>query len=201
MDGLIIVSLVSLWCLVIVNLVITLKMFQWVDERNEMRRRFIETTELEVGHRAPDFAAVNLDGEPVKLPDYSGQRVAFIFVSPFCASCREEIPDIARLAPLAMRNASVLFVLVTEASVRETRVWLDTLRSEDGVDVTIPVLVAPSQKTSFFDQYNPGGMLPYFCLLDADGVVEARSLLIDRPWIVQRRSWESTSRLAPWMAP
>jgi hypothetical protein len=200
-DGLIIVSLVSLWCLVIVDLVITLKIFGWVNERNEMRRRFIETTELEVGHRAPDFAAVNLDGDPVKSPDYSGQRVAFIFVSPFCASCRDEIPEIVRLAPMAMRNARVQFVFVTDATARENRVWLDTIRSEDGVDITIPVLAAPSQNSSFFEQYNPGGMLPYFCLLDADGVVEARSLLVDRAWTVQKRAWEGTGRLAPWMAP
>ena len=47
-----------------------------------------------VGHPAPDFAALTLDGRQVRLSDYRGQPVWLNFWGSWCPPCRAEFPDL-----------------------------------------------------------------------------------------------------------
>jgi cytochrome c biogenesis protein CcmG, thiol:disulfide interchange protein DsbE len=47
----------------------------------------------QIGQRAPDFSAINADGELVSLSDFEGQPVWLNFWGAWCPPCRAEIPD------------------------------------------------------------------------------------------------------------
>ncbi len=99
---------------------------------------------------------------------------------------------------MAQKNKGVELVLVSDANATETQAWLDMVRSKDGVEVHFPVLVTPGD-AQFIKVYNPTGSVPYFCLVDEHGLVQARSLFVESDWPKVRRSWEGTTELAPWM--
>ena len=200
------INLIAMWCVVLVNLLLTLRAVRWLRAGEEMRARLaqLETAPLlPVGEPAPDFHARTLSGEPVRLADFAGRGVAFVFVSPQCGGCRRELPALGRLGPLATRRAGVELVLVSDRGAAETHDWLETIRHEDGVDVTLQVLVAPPAFSDMLTSYNPRGLVPYFCLLDGQGVVQARDPLGMGEWPSLRRAWEAVTpvRSTPWRSP
>jgi AhpC/TSA family len=200
------INLIALWSMVLVNLLLTLRAVRWLRAGEELRARLtqLETAPLlPVGEPAPDFHARTLSGEPVRLADYADRAVAFVFVSPQCGGCRRELPALARLGPLARRRAGVELVLVSDRGAAETHEWLDTIRHEDGVDVGLGVLVAPPAFSDLLAVYNPRGLVPYFCLVDERGVVQARDPLGMGEWPRLRRTWEAVTpvRPTPWRSP
>ena len=48
----------------------------------------------EVGHLAPDFTLVDLEGNQVKLSDLRGKTVFLNFWTTWCPACRAEMPEI-----------------------------------------------------------------------------------------------------------
>lgn len=59
-----------------------------------VRDRFLP---VEVGTPAPDFAAQNLKGEPVRLQDLRGEVVLLNIWATWCPPCKEEMPSMQRL--------------------------------------------------------------------------------------------------------
>jgi cytochrome c biogenesis protein CcmG, thiol:disulfide interchange protein DsbE len=59
-----------------------------------VRDRFLP---VEVGTRAPNFLATDLDGEPVALTNLVGEVVLLNIWATWCAPCREEMPSMQRL--------------------------------------------------------------------------------------------------------
>lgn len=58
------------------------------------RERFLP---VEVGSRAPNFEATDLDGRRVSLSDLAGQVVLLNIWATWCPPCREEMPSMQRL--------------------------------------------------------------------------------------------------------
>lgn len=59
-----------------------------------LRDRFLP---VEVGSRAPEFQAFELDGTPVSLADLRGEVVLLNIWATWCPPCREEMPSMQRL--------------------------------------------------------------------------------------------------------
>ena len=59
-----------------------------------VRDRFLP---VEVGTRAPSFAATDLQGRPVRLEDLRGQVVLLNIWATWCGPCRDEMPSMERL--------------------------------------------------------------------------------------------------------
>lgn len=59
-----------------------------------VRDRFLP---IDVGGRAPDFVARDLEGREVKLAELQGEVVLLNIWATWCAPCREEMPSMQRL--------------------------------------------------------------------------------------------------------
>jgi hypothetical protein len=203
MEIFLLTSLSILWAAMLVNLALTLRLLRWVRATKEARMKQQEPVEkrpeLVVGTPAPEFKAKTLAGQSVRLDDYAGCSVAFIFVSPACGHCRLEMPMLINLTPLAKKNADVEIILVSDWGPVVTHQWLDTIRVEDGVDVTLPILVAPRGKSDFLDDYNPSFLTPSFCLLDMHGNIEAKGRIPSTEWSKIKRNWQGGTKLSPLM--
>lgn len=202
MDTLSSFSQLILWGVVLVNLGLTLRIVRLLRAQEALRKRTAaaeQRPELTVGGVAPEFVARTLAGESVSRRTYADRSVAFLFVSPHCGHCRRELPMLMSLAPLARQHADVTLVLVSDSSAAETHAWLTTIREEDGLAVDLPVLVAPRTMYDFVLIYNPRGLSPYYCLLDTQGMIQARGPLGTGDWPALQRAWGGTAngRVAP----
>ena len=203
MEMLLLISLSILWGALLINFALTLRMLRWIRATNEARMSHREPAEerqkLVIGGPAPEFKARTLTGQAARLDDYAGRSIAFIFVSPACGHCRMEMPTFSRLAALAKKNMNVEIILVSDWGPVVTQQWLETIRNEDKVDVTIPMLVAPRGKTDFLDDYNPSHISPSFCLLNAQGKIQATGHIPSTEWSKLKRTWEGATTLSPFM--
>ncbi len=197
MEMLLLISLNIFWGVVLVNAVLILRVIRWIRVTNETRvpqRERAVRPELMIGASAPEFKARTLAGQPIRLDNYARRAVVFIFVSPHCESCRREMSTLTKLGPLAKKNVGVEMILVSCEDSTETQSWLDKIRTEDRVDVTLPVLIAPRGKSDFLEDYNPSRLFPGFCLLDEQGMVQARGPIPSVEWWKLKRNWEGITR-------
>jgi cytochrome c biogenesis protein CcmG, thiol:disulfide interchange protein DsbE len=148
--------------------------FIWVN-----RDRF---TPLDVGSRAPDYAAYTLDGDAVQLSDFHGDVVLLNIWATWCAPCVREMPALQRLhEALGPRGLRIVAVSVdappallealgrTRAEVREFA---------DRFGITFTVLHDPSGEIQ--SRYQVNG-LPTTFIIDRDGRIR-RKLLGAAEW-------------------
>jgi len=93
----------------------------------------------EVGDLAPDFQLAQLDGSELSLADLRGQGVVLVFWASWCQFCREEAPNVNKLAgDFAGRGVRVFGVNVresqarTEAGIKNFGIRYSVLRDTDG---------------------------------------------------------------------
>ncbi len=163
MNEVLVVSSVLLWLLVGGNLLLTLALVRRLNGLPPQPAP--PESGLKPGQVAPDFQAETLAGVEVTRATYTGRSVAFLFVSPTCAPCREALPGYELLRPAAER-AGVLLVLVSNADVAATQHFVDELH------IRLPILVAPQSTNPFLRDYQIEGT-PAYCLIDAQGNVES----------------------------
>jgi Redoxin len=185
---------IATWLVLLLNLALTLRSVQYLRSRQRAERLDAlreSLPELELGAPAPDFRSRDFEGRLVRLADYSGRESAFVFVSPHCGSCARELPDLVRLAPKARASASAELVLVSDSSTPETQVWLSAIAEQHPEVSGVRLLIAAGSSSDFLALYNPRGLTPYFCHLDAEGRVTARGGLRSPYWAAIVKRWES----------
>lgn len=70
-----------------------------------------------VGHAAPAFSLVNLDGETVSLADFRGKKVLLNFWATWCPPCQAEVPELVSMyAELQQAGYEIIAVDVLEDS-------------------------------------------------------------------------------------
>lgn len=170
MPSILVTNLVLLWIVVLLNLLLTIALIRRFNRMSTHLSAFTDMdVGLEKGSQAPDFQAEMLTGETVTLADYARKAVSFIFISPHCSPCLEKIPQLNALAPKA-KQAGVEMVLVnTDGDKTETAAFVKKH------NVTLPVLIAPSEHSSFARDYKADAT-PSYCLLNQDSHVEAAGM-------------------------
>lgn len=187
------------WAVLLVNLLVTLRLARWLRTYHDAGRLDNirqERPELSPGEPAPAFQARDLGGAIVKSGDFSARETAFVFVHPQCGMCRRELPGLVTLAALAGQSAGTEIVLVSGGGAGDTQSWLESIRQDDGIDITLRVLVAGARTSDFQATYNPRGLTPYFCQVDQTGTVTARGGLHTPAWASLIRKWDPATASA-----
>jgi peroxiredoxin len=142
---------------------------------------------LTVGEPAPDFIAFNHFGQPVTLSNYIGHNFTFIFISPFCEPCRNEVPELVKIFPMA-KLSGVDMVLVTMTTATD----MEPLIKE--YNVPLPVLYSPPQISSLTDTYDPDRVYPFYCFVNEQGIVTSTDVIGEGDWPNLLHQWELASK-------
>ncbi len=105
-----------------------------------------------------------------------------LFVSPSCEHCRLLLAKLSQMGLASWEN-----VIVASDGPRErTLKWLSSIVEEDGA-VLSRVITATRMSSRLHATYNPRGRYPYFCAVDAMGVVLAQGDAVTKnpEWIQQ----------------
>jgi peroxiredoxin len=161
-ETILVISTALLWILMLFNILLTVGLGRRINSRLPR----LET--LKVGQNAPNFTAWTLTGDQVSLADYAGRTVAFVFMSPNCRPCREQLLELVNVQSRSRQNG-IEVVIVSDAGEAETISFI----SEGGAQ--LPVLIAPRNRTSFLSDFKAHGT-PSYCVVDAQGKVLAADL-------------------------
>ena len=183
---------IATWLVLLLNLALTLRIARQLRARRRAEQLAAirdSLPELALGEPAPDFQARDLAGRPALLADYAGRETAFVFVSPHCGSCARDLPELAKLALVARSGASAELVAVSDSSIPETQAWLSGIVERHPEVAGLRLLVTAGSPD--LAAYNPRGLTPYFCHLDAYGRVTARGGLRSPYWAAIVQRWEA----------
>ncbi|WP_339272026.1 redoxin domain-containing protein [Paenibacillus sp. FSL W8-0187] len=117
----------------------------------------------EIGHAAPGFEAVNLQGEPVRLSDYKGQAVLLNFWASWCGPCVNEMPI------LNEAYAQEPGVEIIAVNIGESREKAEAFVRKHQLD--IPIVL--DQQNKIKGKYGISG-LPVTVLIDDQGNIVDR---------------------------
>ncbi len=115
------ISIIALWVLVLVETGLLLLLLRALGELKQQGKLLATQTPsfemggLDVGEQAPSFVAIDDDGTPVNLEDFSGRRRVLAFVSPGCPACGGAIEALNAV----VREERDLVVLVLGGPDRE----------------------------------------------------------------------------------
>jgi len=180
MDQILIVSSVLLWVVLFVNLFLTLAIIRRLNSMGEPGQ--MDKPELlEIGQQAPSFTAETLNGEKVTLTTYTERSAAFVFVTPSCEPCREEMPTLELLGPKA-KISGIELVIVSTTSLTDTQDFVREL------NIKLPVLVAPQRNNPFKADYKVPGT-PFYCLINHSGKVQMTGFF-DSDWQALTEEWD-----------
>lgn len=113
----------------------------------------------QIGEAAPDFTAVDIDGEEVRLSEIEGEAW-IVFMATWCAQCRVEAPDVE--ATHADRDD----VTVIAVYVGEDTETVDAYAERLGLTFH----QIPDSDNDIARAYGAGA-IPHHFFLDADGIV------------------------------
>jgi len=120
---------------------------------------------FKVGDKAPDFTLNNLDGEPVSLSSFAGEKVVMLaFFALRCGTCLMEAPYLeifhkkydGQMALLAI-NIDGVDAVTTSETMKDV-----------GFDITYPVLLDPEfQATDTYTNF----LVPLTVVIDKRGII------------------------------
>lgn len=117
----------------------------------------------QIGEPAPDFEAVNAEGDMVRLSDFDGSPVWLNFWGSWCPPCRAEAPDmIQAYDQLEPRGVALLAVSLEEPSE-------DAFEYADDVGMNFTVLSDPDRE-AIRGKYRVRSF-PTHLFIDEDGIV------------------------------
>jgi methylamine dehydrogenase accessory protein MauD len=133
---------------------------------------------LKPGKRAPDFSLPGVNGKEVGLHDFAGRKVLLVFTQAGCGPCRSVVPELNRLAQIAVGRISnpshPQVVVVNNGDLEATRKW------SDDVAARFPVLA--QTQFSISKKYEVFAT-PFAFLIDEKGVIASKGIINNRQHI------------------
>ncbi len=120
---------------------------------------------FKVGDKAPDFTLNNLDGKPVSLSSFTGEKVVLLaFFALRCGTCLMEAPH---LETLHKKYDGQMALLAINTDGIDAKIAGETMK-EVGFDVSYPVLLDPEFQTT--DVYT-NFVVPLTLVIDKGGII------------------------------
>ena len=120
-----------------------------------------------IGTVAPDFALVDLDGDPVRLADLRGRPVIVNFWASWCAPCVEEFPLLREAAETHAADGLALVGIVYQDRSEAARDFMARFGAE------WPAVMDPGGAVAArYGIYGP----PETFFIDRSGVITARQI-------------------------
>lgn len=116
-----------------------------------------------VGDQAPDFSAVNAEGEMVSLSDYHGQPVWLNFWGSWCPPCRAETPDLIAAYEKLKSDDLVLIAVSLEEPSADAFAYAE----RSGIEF---VVLSDPDRDAIRDGYRVRSF-PTHLFIDREGVV------------------------------
>ncbi|MEU0844161.1 TlpA disulfide reductase family protein [Streptomyces sp. NPDC005962] len=124
-------------------------------------------------HEAPELSGKTLEGKPLDVADYKGKIVVLNVWGSWCAPCRAEAPNLAKVAKDTKAKGVQFIGINTRDSNRAP-----ALRFEKAFKVDYPSLYDPIGKLML--RFPKGSLnpqaIPSTIVLDRDGKIAARAL-------------------------
>ena len=136
----------------------------------------LNRTSLKVGTAAPDFEAVTLSGETVRLSQFRGEPVLLTFGTTWCPDCVQEAPVVQALHE---EHPELVVLLVDSNESRGT--------VQDFVDeycLTYPVLLDSNGSIARLYQIFA---IPTGLFIDAEGVIQAKVVESVTPELLEEK--------------
>ncbi|WP_157778453.1 TlpA family protein disulfide reductase [Massilia violaceinigra] len=170
MDGDVLALILLLLALsVALNLKLSLHLSKVVDSLSTAARA---ASMLPVGEPVPAFTGKPLAGGAPVTVGGDGQPAVLLFLSSACPKCRQKLPEIERLAPLA-RDAGVAIWLVSLEPAWRLRRFL---QASSLAGSTLRVAAAD------YAMLNPVMSSPSYLFISQAGTLDARGMIGDDDW-------------------
>lgn len=148
-----------------------------------VRDRFLP---VDVGTRAPNFIATDLQGRPVSLEELKGQVVLLNVWATWCGPCRDEMPSMQRLhrelGPRGLKIVAVSIDAAPGAADRSGNRGGDISQFARDLGLTFPIWHDPSGAVA--RTYRTTGV-PESWVIDRNGVIQKK--------VIGATEWDSGS--------
>jgi len=186
-------NFIALWLVVLLLLWLSLRLLRErsIAQKAPAKRAVPAEKKPLLGRHAPAFTAFTLDQQRVTHADYLGKETLFLFLGTTCPHCRNVLPEIERVgARLLSRGGSVACVFAADA--KDARAYASEL------GLTLPILLAPKQESSFSEDYNRSGGVPAFVAVNSEGIVTHEGVVNRRQeaWRAFVNEWQVYPTLA-----
>ncbi|HEV8662328.1 MAG TPA: TlpA disulfide reductase family protein [Candidatus Methylomirabilis sp.] len=124
-----------------------------------------------VGHAAPDFTTPDVEGRPVRLADFRGNRAVLLnFWATWCVPCRQEMPTMEQAyQKYKDRGLEILAVSIDVGHLPVVAATVAQFLEE--LNLTFPALLDPEMEVA--RRYRVFG-IPVTFLIDREGIIRAR---------------------------
>lgn len=188
MESFILLNLIVLWLVVL--LLLGLVLLRRPESLSKGSAAAQQTTPLR-GQLAPPFTAFLPDQQRVTHAEYLGHNTLFFLLSTTCPHCRNALPEIERVGE-RMRGRGWRVACVFQAEAEQAQAYAQEL------GLHLPLLIAPSARTSFAEDYNRSGGVPAFVSINTEGIVVHEGVVNRREeaWRAFVQEWHAYPILA-----
>ncbi len=130
------------------------------------------TTLLPPGTEAPDFSLQSLDGKTVNLTDFRGKWVVMDIWASWCGDCRQDAPEIARIAE-TFKSRGVVFLGVSMDTNKDS--WQKAI-DKYALNYTHVSELKTMRETAIYKLYKVN-WIPSIYLIDPEGKVALSTVL------------------------
>jgi len=120
-----------------------------------------QSSAIEIGQNAPDFALTDTGGQKASLSDFKGKAVILNFFASWCPPCRAEIPDFIELQK-AYGDKGFTFIGVSLTDAQDSKNFVETM------GINYPVMVDDGKVSTL---YGPVRSIPTTYVIGKDSKV------------------------------
>lgn len=126
----------------------------------------------EVGSKAPDFSAKDLNGNEIRLSSFKGKVVLLDFWASWCVPCKKSMPHLIELNETYKTDSLIILGVNVDTELDKIREFQKAINAE----ISFPIIFDKDSKLP--PLYNVEGM-PTTVVINRDGIVKYKEVGYD----------------------